>query len=1089
MIKEANIQISVIDSTQNNNSVNEDIVVVMAINAPTGPFEETIISNPKQFVDTYLVNSNVLSTDDPTLIHARKLCSILPIRCIRVNSNNILSGINNSGDTIYTNLNYTPFTHSRKVVLPDVDVVDQVWLGLTIVSTGAKHLFYTGSNLTLPSSAQTYLAAGSGHVVSPTHPESIDEFLALLPAKLTSATISGINIQIQNGVHLLIIDDTIVTIGVDGNNNPIIASNIYKYTTSDIGESSTSINFSDTLMSLGNYININGNCYYNRYSGVDNTIYPGIAVPLFANSTSIKASEFGIWVHDKLLTDPNAVSPQSSLVTSSIVITHATNVINTIPINGFTGFGGILLSNGNHTVNVTNVVFNSKPTYTKVIDATHYLKVYFDTSWVPGGSWMLGYYVSDVLTLQWAADATTQVNNIITTSTAWEQISGSTDLTTGSITYTGASDLILGNSGVPSVGAPLTGLLGSVYDLAGNNSVRLYNHQSIGDKVFSNTWIGLLIDTVQYYFIVGEPTDLPSLTSTVTYYYPGTKCTLPKLILFIKNIFNTYLPTYSIVTTVACKFSMNDNTIPSLQVSGASITIDTSPSLLRSSISMSSVNSQNRVNEYLVRFTTAAGSTTFVTGNYASQVSNETIVNISGSNFPSTPSPLTYLEFITELNYQMKVHGFSSISNSDGCTLVQNNNTYPTVVYKINNSIPSPTVSYVDKNYLVELQDKFAVINKFSSLTSLSSMKAVKDTSDTDVYLLTLTQKSDPIVYNISFVDDKTDGDGNNIYYDNVNSKSKIFNVIQLNPSATLPDNIGPFTFGNAIRNLAPTLGDYKTAIDTIRNDSGVDYNIIFNAGYEHVGYMSYITTLAEQVRAQSMGSCSAGDTDISAIITHRDATLIDSFRGYMLAPYTKDTTIGNFSVNVSPIIGAIERLYLNKRAGKEFAPLFGKTNGTVGILPIKSFSNITDRELLLNSQINTIGYNQNQGVRSLNDELTMQKVRSALSQFSNVYMVNVMANLLFRHLDNYIGRYNDSMTRLEITTNCTNLIRTRMYSGQLYSPADIKIVCNNTNNPISIIEANKLIVDLYVQFNGIIKYILAYQRIVNLSTDLSQVG
>jgi hypothetical protein len=204
-----------------------------------------------------------------------------------------------------------------------------------------------------------------------------------------------------------------------------------------------------------------------------------------------------------------------------------------------------------------------------------------------------------------------------------------------------------------------------------------------------------------------------------------------------------------------------------------------------------------------------------------------------------------------------------------------------------------------------------------------------------------------------------------------------------------------------------------------------------------------------------------------------------------MRAPRVPDTTLGNFVVYMSPITQYLERLILNKSAGKEFAPIFGITNGSVSLAPKYRYDSEEERQRLCDVQIVPLVWDRARQLPYFLMDLTGQRADSNMSDFNNVRMDNIIAHLSDEIAQKYIGRFNDAETRSEFVGELNIAIQQRLISHQQYRINAYKIICDESNNPNEIIDLRQLIVDIYEQYRPGIRYIKIYQGIYKLSQTI----
>ena len=104
------------------------------------------------------------------------------------------------------------------------------------------------------------------------------------------------------------------------------------------------------------------------------------------------------------------------------------------------------------------------------------------------------------------------------------------------------------------------------------------------------------------------------------------------------------------------------------------------------------------------------------------------------------------------------------------------------------------------------------------------------------------------------------------------------------------------------------------------------------------------------------------------------------------------------------------------------------------------------------------------------------------MSEDQNVRMTNIAVHLCEDNLKQYIGELNTAVLRDLVQTRLTTAIQDRLFKGKQYAPAMYRVVCDDSNNPLSVVEQNQLVVSLYASFTPSIQYVLVDHFIVPLS-------
>ena len=164
-----------------------------------------------------------------------------------------------------------------------------------------------------------------------------------------------------------------------------------------------------------------------------------------------------------------------------------------------------------------------------------------------------------------------------------------------------------------------------------------------------------------------------------------------------------------------------------------------------------------------------------------------------------------------------------------------------------------------------------------------------------------------------------------------------------------------------------------------------------------------------------------------------------------------------------------------------EFSPLFGQTNGNIGIQkPLQRF-NKTTRENLLSVQVPTVK-RESTGQYCLNLNLTCYPTPSYMQEDWVSLMINKINQVADIYAKTIISLPNTSRTRAIIATVLSDSLRGRLRVGDTYAPQAIRVQCDSSNNPQSLIDQRKVRIDIYATFANSIKEVLVYTNILPLN-------
>lgn len=169
------------------------------------------------------------------------------------------------------------------------------------------------------------------------------------------------------------------------------------------------------------------------------------------------------------------------------------------------------------------------------------------------------------------------------------------------------------------------------------------------------------------------------------------------------------------------------------------------------------------------------------------------------------------------------------------------------------------------------------------------------------------------------------------------------------------------------------------------------------------------------------------------------------------------------------PPSGFIAQAYARTDAnyGPQYAPagLWGGGVGVLnsGLLPVQgltAYYNTTDQGGLYSNQINYIRKIPGQGFVVWGQK-TLQAVDSALSRVNVRRIIIVLEQAISFFLQSKVFVLNNIFNRLQIVGAIGSYLSGIQASNGCYS---YNVVCDKTNNPSSVIAANQMIVDVYIQ-------------------------
>jgi len=391
------------------------------------------------------------------------------------------------------------------------------------------------------------------------------------------------------------------------------------------------------------------------------------------------------------------------------------------------------------------------------------------------------------------------------------------------------------------------------------------------------------------------------------------------------------------------------------------------------------------------------------------------------------------------------------------------------------NSAPSSTpVSEPDKYLLIKLDEPGSIDEWKVTMTP-------RPTSRTGVSKLSITRDAGYSYqrFDASINKEAKDESGNNCFIENLNPglKGIQFKVI------------GDFDFDSTTQ--------YPQFETDLFGDSGVDLVMCRKAS----ALSSAIYTLSEQKEFrieylsdfgitdstflkdyQYVGEKNYWFTPISAPYNYTTATSVSIFSNAMkdsnnvqvMGPFDKNVAFLGWPCYIAPTSKYYERVFINKSNSKEYAPVFEQTNGILNYSDPVLMLGDSDRVTLLNGTAGPavwLVYNQALNIYYFNDNWCHTTTENVMSEEMNRRMINRIKKDAIQIMNSFKGRVNTTKTRANVEELLTIYMNNNIMS-QEYKPEDFQVVCNETNNTVDIITANKLAVTLRVRLLGSIKYI-----------------
>ena len=285
---------------------------------------------------------------------------------------------------------------------------------------------------------------------------------------------------------------------------------------------------------------------------------------------------------------------------------------------------------------------------------------------------------------------------------------------------------------------------------------------------------------------------------------------------------------------------------------------------------------------------------------------------------------------------------------------------------------------------------------------------------------------------------------------------------------------------------LAVTDSHMISALNKLNNEDNIPLVLILDGGWVSPAYQLAIESLASQRRCVGILSTQyqdeADSNYISALLTYRKSTL--NLSSSYVGMYTPHVLIydrfNDRKIFISPdgfVAGAISRSALNYEI---WYPPAGFSRGMVKVLDLRRRFTVGEQDALYDAGLNPIRFVPGRGI-VIWGQKTMLSRPSALDRMNVRLLLVVIEPAIKRLLEDFTFELNDDVTRLLVTSKIDSFmtdIRARR------GVTEYLVVCDTTNNTPQVIDANRLVVDLFIKPTRSAEFIEF--RVVLTSTGIS---
>jgi len=393
------------------------------------------------------------------------------------------------------------------------------------------------------------------------------------------------------------------------------------------------------------------------------------------------------------------------------------------------------------------------------------------------------------------------------------------------------------------------------------------------------------------------------------------------------------------------------------------------------------------------------------------------------------------------------------------------------------------------ENYLQISCTEASESNDFQvSFTKLNNPSA----SD-DVYTLSLLRGENQQVFQVSLNPESHNQDGENCFIENFNQalSDLQFTVVRANDSintfSTNTVTTRQFGASGVDLNASKSPAYFSSALNKLAEQSEFDIEYLSDFGVTDSEYIKdYV----------NIGKNNWWFTPVDLPYSYSNASAMSIFANGIAnsnnviigGPFDKNTTFLGWPTKIAWSSLYYERVFSNRANGSEYAPVFESTNGVLNYHdPVYSLSE-TDRTYLLNGSSgpsNFVVYDQANNVYFANDNRCHTTDTNVMNEEMNRRMISKINKDAKRMLNRFKGTTNTASTRSSVEAILKNYMDNYIMS-QNYKPEEYQIICDETNNPVELISANKLAVTLRVRLLGSIKFIEVLTDIFPLGVDFT---
>lgn len=274
---------------------------------------------------------------------------------------------------------------------------------------------------------------------------------------------------------------------------------------------------------------------------------------------------------------------------------------------------------------------------------------------------------------------------------------------------------------------------------------------------------------------------------------------------------------------------------------------------------------------------------------------------------------------------------------------------------------------------------------------------------------------------------------------------------------------------------------DLKRALDLITQDEVYTTEGLCDLGNTSLSFQSYMANIAINDNYFYPIS-TVNSTNYMTIGNSATKLPQDSYKLYMSAPWDIDSASVGYKFYASPSVLYWEAVARNRRNNREFAPLFGQTNGLVPYArPVCEF-NKKQRQLLLSRKVNTVFWNVPTQSWNMNDNYTKQSENTIMNDEGNSRLMIRISKAMPTLLRQFIGKRISEKLCADVVNVIEYWFKTVILPME-YSCDAYEIFCDYDE---ALARQNKIKVVVNVRYQRALKFIEVYNNAFDVGMDIT---